>query len=106
MQNTGSGKRTRASAAANDAGDFGAGGGIVALPGHDDVLPLRQRARQRFPRLAPHDHRVADGERAKALEVLGEAPWQPVTGADDAVRRDGGDQRDGVGDGARAFSLP
>ena len=72
-------------------GDFGARGGIVALPRDDDVLPLGQRVRQRLPGLAPHDHRMAGGQRAEALQVVRRGATAAGSCADHAV---GGDRRD------------
>jgi hypothetical protein len=71
-------------------GDIGADGRSPA--GVTTMVWRSRSARQRFPRLASHDDRMTDRERAKAFQVVGEAPWQSVTDTNDAVRRDRGDE--------------
>ena len=56
--------------------DLGAVGMQRGVAGHDDVLPLRERATERLPGPASHDDRVAGGQRAKALQVRRKAPGQ------------------------------
>ncbi len=67
---------------------------VVALPGDDDILPSRQRASDRFPRLASHDHCVSGGQGAEVLHVGGQAPGKGVSRTNDAVPGHGGDYRE------------
>ena len=85
-------------------GDLGVPCHIALLAGHHDVLPARQRTRERLPGLAAHDHGVTLRQCAKVPQILGQPPRQPVIGADHAIGGDGGDQHKrkgarGVGSG-------
>ena len=73
--------------------DDGAGRGEVEVSTHDDVLPFGQRLADRLPGLATHDDRVTAGQRAKALEIVGQPPRQSAVQADHAITRNGGNQR-------------
>ena len=67
-------------------------GGKRAVARDDDILAILERAAQRLPRLAAHDHGVAGGERAEAREVRRQLPGKGVVCADHAVTRNGGDE--------------
>ena len=54
----------------------------------------REQAGQALKGLAPHDHRLAHGQRLEALEVGGKPPGQVAFMADRAVRGDGVNQHD------------
>src|SRR5205085_12580308 len=75
----------------------------LLLAADDNVLPPRQRLAARIPRLAANDHRVTDGKRAKMSQVLRQAPRQAITGADDAVACDCGNQRYAASASGRAW---
>ncbi len=71
---------------------------MAGIARDDDVLAAGQGAEpfgQRLPCLAPHDHRMAGGQRLEVPEVGGQMPGQGVVLADHAISGDGGDQRQG-----------
>src|SRR5262249_38480200 len=53
-----------------------------------------ERLAERKKGLAPHDDRLAQGERAEVLHVGPEPPRQRIAAADHAVLGDGGDEED------------
>lgn len=67
----------------------------VRLATDDDVEAPRQGPAERVPGLATHDDRLAQGQCLEVLEVRRQVPGQLVVAADDAVVREGGDQRKG-----------
>src|SRR5690606_28250279 len=75
-------------------GDRGAGRLVARGPRHDDVLPSGERLAEGFPRLAPHDDRVAEREVLEVAKVLREVPGKSALHADHAVRGDGGQEID------------
>jgi hypothetical protein len=95
MQNAGGGKLDGGERLV-EAGNYSRPrGDIRRVRRDDDVLPLRERGRERLPGAPPHDHGVAARERAEVPEVVGQAPREAAARADDAVPRDGGDDREG-----------
>src|SRR5262245_3343982 len=59
-----------------------------------DALAARQRLADRLERLAPHDHRLAPGQRLEALEIGADMPGHLIVEADDAVLGHGDDEDD------------
>ena len=57
----------------------------VAVAGNDNRTAARQRAANAAKRLAPHDHRLAHGQRLEMLQVGRQMPWQVVILADSPV---------------------
>ena len=58
----------------------------------NELLDEAEQARQALEGLAPHDHRLAHGERLEALEIGGQVPGQLAFMADRTVRGAGVDQ--------------
>ena len=65
-----------------------------AITAYDDGGASSERLADRKKGLAPHDDRLAHGERTEILHVGPEPPRQRVSAADDAVLGDGGDEED------------
>ena len=57
------------------------------VPRDDDVGAPRQRLADRLIGLAPHDHRLADGETLKVLQIRRDVPRQLAIHPDHAIGR-------------------
>ena len=68
--------------------------GPAGFAGQHDIGAVLERLADRLIGLAPHDDRLADGERAKMREVGFQPPRQLAVAADDVVFADRGDQHD------------
>jgi hypothetical protein len=62
--------------------------------GQHQVQPARQGTAERLRGPAPHQDRLADGQRLEALEIIGQLPRQVVVTADAVVAVKRGDQRE------------
>jgi hypothetical protein len=73
--------------------DFRASGREPPITRDDDVLSIRQGAADRLPCSPAHDDRVTRREGPKPLQILGHPPREFPLDTDDAVARNGCNQR-------------
>ncbi len=85
-----------ASAASSERRKFDVGMRRMAAARDDDVLPPGKRLADRLPGMSPHDDRVPGRQCAKPPQIVRQPPRQPVVDSDDAVARDGGNDRDSM----------